>query len=139
MAPVILDLKDVRRTYQMGEEKVRALAGVSLQIRRGEYVAIMKVSLVDTVHKKTAFLTQVKAQLGLANVTVYTMKVQELAVADCCGAGAGLLQAPSSSAMAMVAASCRTGRRLDGERVMSRGSVGWENLRSVGPGRGGGE
>jgi putative ABC transport system ATP-binding protein len=41
MAPVILDLKDVRRTYQMGEEKVRALAGVSLEIRRGEYVAIM--------------------------------------------------------------------------------------------------
>lgn len=41
LAPVILDLKEVRRTYQMGEEKVRALAGVSLQIRRGEYVAIM--------------------------------------------------------------------------------------------------
>ena len=41
MAPVILDLKDVRRTYQMGEEQVRALAGVSLEIRRGEYVAIM--------------------------------------------------------------------------------------------------
>jgi len=41
LAPVILDLKDVHRTYEMGEEKVRALAGVSLQIRRGEYVAIM--------------------------------------------------------------------------------------------------
>ena len=41
MAPVTLNLKDVKRTYQMGEEKVRALAGVSLQIRRGEYVAIM--------------------------------------------------------------------------------------------------
>jgi putative ABC transport system ATP-binding protein len=41
MAPVILDLRDVRRTYLMGEEKVRALAGVSLEIRRGEYVAIM--------------------------------------------------------------------------------------------------
>jgi putative ABC transport system ATP-binding protein len=41
LAPVILDLKDVRRTYQMGEEQVRALAGVTLQIRRGEYVAIM--------------------------------------------------------------------------------------------------
>jgi putative ABC transport system ATP-binding protein len=41
LAPVTLNLKDVRRTYQMGEEKVRALAGVSLQIRRGEYVAIM--------------------------------------------------------------------------------------------------
>jgi putative ABC transport system ATP-binding protein len=41
LAPVTLSLKDVRRTYQMGEEKVRALAGVSLEIRRGEYVAIM--------------------------------------------------------------------------------------------------
>ena len=38
----------------------------------------MKVSMIDTVHKKTAFLTQVKAELGLANVTVYTMKVQDL-------------------------------------------------------------
>ncbi len=36
------------------------------------------VSMIDTVHKKTAFLTQVKAQLGLANAAVYTMKVQEL-------------------------------------------------------------
>jgi 16S rRNA (guanine527-N7)-methyltransferase len=38
--------------------------------------------MIDTVHKKTAFLTQVKAELGLANVTVYTMKVQDLAVRD---------------------------------------------------------
>jgi 16S rRNA (guanine527-N7)-methyltransferase len=42
----------------------------------------MKVSMIDTVHKKTAFLTQVKAQLGLANVSIHTMKVQELAVSD---------------------------------------------------------
>ena len=40
----------------------------------------MKVSMIDTVHKKTAFLTQVKAELGLANVTVHTMKVQDLEV-----------------------------------------------------------
>jgi 16S rRNA (guanine527-N7)-methyltransferase len=40
----------------------------------------MKVSMIDTVHKKTAFLTQVKAELGLANVTVFTMKVQDLQV-----------------------------------------------------------
>jgi 16S rRNA (guanine527-N7)-methyltransferase len=39
-----------------------------------------KVSLIDTVHKKTAFLKQVKAELELANVTVYTAKVQELRV-----------------------------------------------------------
>lgn len=40
----------------------------------------MKVSLIDTVHKKTAFLKQVKAELGLANVTVFTAKVQEVQV-----------------------------------------------------------
>jgi 16S rRNA (guanine527-N7)-methyltransferase len=40
----------------------------------------IKVSLIDTVHKKTAFLTQVKAELELRNVTVYTMKVEQLQV-----------------------------------------------------------
>jgi 16S rRNA (guanine527-N7)-methyltransferase len=50
------------------------LPGIVLAIARPD----MKVSLIDTVHKKTAFLTQVKAELGLANVTVYTMKVQDL-------------------------------------------------------------
>jgi 16S rRNA (guanine527-N7)-methyltransferase len=54
------------------------LPGVVLAVARPD----MKVSMIDTVHKKTAFLTQVKAQLGLANVSVYTMKVQELAVRD---------------------------------------------------------
>ncbi len=42
----------------------------------------MKVAMIDTVHKKTAFLTQVKAELGLANVTVYTMRVEDLEVSD---------------------------------------------------------
>ncbi|HWJ93873.1 MAG TPA: 16S rRNA (guanine(527)-N(7))-methyltransferase RsmG [Telluria sp.] len=54
------------------------LPGIVLAIARPD----MKVSMIDTVHKKTAFLTQVKAELGLANVTVYTMKVQELEVSD---------------------------------------------------------
>jgi len=40
----------------------------------------MRVSMIDTVHKKTAFLTQVKAELGLANVTVYTARVEQLQV-----------------------------------------------------------
>lgn len=52
------------------------LPGVVLAISRPD----MKVSMIDTVHKKTAFLNQVKAELGLSNVTVYTKKVQELAV-----------------------------------------------------------
>jgi 16S rRNA (guanine527-N7)-methyltransferase len=54
------------------------LPGIVLAICRPD----MKVSMIDTVHKKTAFLTQVKAELGLTNVTVYTMKVQDLAVRD---------------------------------------------------------
>jgi 16S rRNA (guanine527-N7)-methyltransferase len=52
------------------------LPGIVLAIARPS----MKVSLVDTVHKKTAFLTQVKAELGLANVTVYTARVEQLEV-----------------------------------------------------------
>ena len=53
------------------------LPGVVLAICRPS----MKVAMIDTVHKKTAFLKQVKAELELANVTVYTMKVQDLGVA----------------------------------------------------------
>jgi 16S rRNA (guanine527-N7)-methyltransferase len=37
-----------------------------------------KISLIDTVHKKTAFLKQIKAEVGLNNVTVYTGRVEEL-------------------------------------------------------------
>ncbi|GAB3402107.1 16S rRNA (guanine(527)-N(7))-methyltransferase RsmG [Massilia agilis] len=54
------------------------LPGIVLAIARPD----MKVSMVDTVHKKTAFLTQVKAELGLANVTVYTARVEQLQVSD---------------------------------------------------------
>ncbi len=52
------------------------LPGVVLAIARPD----MKVSMIDIVHKKTAFLNQVKAELELGNVTVYTKKVQELQV-----------------------------------------------------------
>jgi 16S rRNA (guanine527-N7)-methyltransferase len=53
------------------------LPGMVLAITRPD----MKLAMIDTVHKKTAFLTQVKAELELANVTVHTKKVQELEVA----------------------------------------------------------
>ena len=52
------------------------LPGIVLAIVRPD----MRVSMVDTVHKKTAFLTQVKAELGLANVTVHTARVEQLKV-----------------------------------------------------------
>lgn len=37
----LIEVKSLEKTYQMGEELVRALRGVSLMIERGEYVAIM--------------------------------------------------------------------------------------------------
>jgi putative ABC transport system ATP-binding protein len=41
----VIDVREVRRTYQLSEEiAVHALAGVSLRIERGEYVAIMGAS-----------------------------------------------------------------------------------------------
>ncbi len=40
----LLELKEITKVYQMGPLAVRALAGVSLSIERGEYVAIMGAS-----------------------------------------------------------------------------------------------
>jgi putative ABC transport system ATP-binding protein len=40
-APVTLAIRDVVKTYEMGAEKVHALSGVSLDILKNEYVAIM--------------------------------------------------------------------------------------------------
>lgn len=37
----IIQIKDMTKIYQMGEVQVHALRGVSLDIRKGEYVAIM--------------------------------------------------------------------------------------------------
>lgn len=53
------------------------LPGIVLAIARPD----VQVSMIDTVHKKTAFLTQAKGELGLRNVTVYTARVEQLKVA----------------------------------------------------------
>jgi 16S rRNA (guanine527-N7)-methyltransferase len=72
-APAFVDAKNVLDVGAGG-----GLPGIVLATVRPD----MKVSMIDTVHKKTAFLTQVKAELGLANVTVYTMRVEQLQVSD---------------------------------------------------------
>ncbi len=53
------------------------LPGIVLAIWAAEARPEMRVSMIDTVHKKTAFLTQVKAELGLNNVSVYTARVEQ--------------------------------------------------------------
>jgi putative ABC transport system ATP-binding protein len=39
--PMLIEMRDLEKTYTVGEEKVRALRGVTFSIDRGEYVAIM--------------------------------------------------------------------------------------------------
>jgi putative ABC transport system ATP-binding protein len=40
-APPLIEVREVTKVYQTGDVEVRALAGVSLEIRSGEFVAIM--------------------------------------------------------------------------------------------------
>ena len=37
----LIETRDLWKTYVMGDEEIHALRGVSIQIQRGEYVAIM--------------------------------------------------------------------------------------------------
>ncbi len=39
--PIVIDIENITKHYVMGEETVHALRGVTLQIRRNEYLAIM--------------------------------------------------------------------------------------------------
>lgn len=56
------------------------LPGIVLAIWAAEAEPQMRITLVDTVQKKTAFLTQVKAQLQLGNVSVLHARVEQLPV-----------------------------------------------------------
>ena len=41
VGPVVIDIENITKDYVMGEEIVRALRAVTLQIRRNEYLAVM--------------------------------------------------------------------------------------------------
>jgi len=43
-SPLLIDARDLVKIYQMGQVQVCALCGVSLQVRRGEMLAIMGAS-----------------------------------------------------------------------------------------------
>src|SRR5260370_39086879 len=38
---LVVEIRDLTKTYKLGQTRVRALRGVSLEVRRGEFVAIM--------------------------------------------------------------------------------------------------
>jgi len=44
MSDALIDIRDLWKIYELGDVSVTALAGVSLRIRRGEFVAIMGAS-----------------------------------------------------------------------------------------------
>ena len=54
------------------------LPGMVLAIWAQHAEPEMQLHMIDTVHKKTAFLTQVKAELGLKNALVHTGRVEQL-------------------------------------------------------------
>lgn len=58
------------------------LPGMVLAIWAAEAQPAMRIDMIDTVHKKTAFLTQVKAELGLTNVEVHTGRVEQWQAAE---------------------------------------------------------
>ncbi len=72
-APAFKDAKNVLDVGAGG-----GLPGMILAIT---YPAI-RISMIDTISKKTAFLTQAKTELGLKNVTVHTGRVEALAVKE---------------------------------------------------------
>ena len=39
--PLVIDIENITKEYVMGEETIHALRGVTLQIRRNEYLAVM--------------------------------------------------------------------------------------------------
>ncbi len=56
------------------------LPGVVLAIWAQEAQPQMRMDMIDTVSKKTAFLTQVKVELRLMNTTIHTGRVEALQV-----------------------------------------------------------
>ncbi len=68
-------LKDAKKILDVGSGA--GLPGMVLAIVYPD----KEVSLVDSVQKKTAFLSQVKTELHLRNLTVYTGRVEKLYLA----------------------------------------------------------
>lgn len=80
---VVIELQDVRRTFQVGDEEVHALRGVSFKIYEGEFVTIMgkSGSGKSTLLNQLGCLdTPSKGEFILDGVPVRTMSKSQRAV-----------------------------------------------------------
>ena len=77
------------------------LPGIPLAVARPE----MAVTLVEAVHKKSAFQQQAKIELGLSNVSIYFGRVEDMA-------GTGSFEAVTSRAFAELAEFIRVAGHL---------------------------
>lgn len=68
--------RHARRVLDVGSGG--GLPGIVLATWAQHAAPDMRVDMIDTVHKKTAFLTQVKAELALDNARVHTGRVERL-------------------------------------------------------------
>lgn len=73
LVPAIADARQILDVGAGG-----GLPGTVVAIWAAQARPAMQIALVDTVQKKTAFLTQAKAELGLDKVTVHTCRVENM-------------------------------------------------------------
>ena len=80
---VVIELQDVRRNFQVGEEVVHALRGVSFRIYEGEFVTIMGTSgsgKSTLLNQLGCLDTPTSGEYLLDGVSVRTMKRRDRAV-----------------------------------------------------------
>lgn len=86
----MIEIENITKVYQMGEVEVRALRGVSLQIRQGEWVAIMGPSgsgKSTMMHIIGCLDTPTTGTYRLDEVEVGSMKDDQLAAIRNCQIG----------------------------------------------------
>src|SRR3954469_8047798 len=69
----MIEIKNITKTYQMGEETVQALRGVSLTIENGDFVAIMGPS-----GSGKSTLTHILGLLDVPNAGSYKLNGREV-------------------------------------------------------------
>lgn len=78
---VVIDVKDLYKTYMVGDEKVRALDGVTFQVNEGEFVAIVGTSgsgKSTLLNMMAGLEPPTKGQIQVAGKRIEKMKENQL-------------------------------------------------------------